>query len=82
MQDSADDSTFADITDATFTQVTTANDNLLYVGRINLRQNGVDRYLRAVATDAVAACVSSVEIILLNGYKLPVEQTNTVAFSV
>lgn len=60
VQDSADNSTFADITGAVFAEITTANDNTIYVGRV--RTKAYRRYLRVVSvvtTDDVllSACV-------------------------
>ena len=51
VQESSDDDTadsYADISGAAFTQVTTANDNAIYVARINL--TGTERYIRIVAS--------------------------------
>lgn len=47
LQDSADNSTFADITDATFTQVTSAAAGF---EKISINTNDVRRYVRAVGT--------------------------------
>lgn len=79
-QDSADNTTFADVTGAAFTQITTANDNNIYVGRLNLV--GLKRYLRVVAVVANAACVFSVTINLGAAKQLPVSQVNTSEFTV
>lgn len=50
--------TWADVTSGAFTQVTTANDNATY----ELDYTGGKRYLRAVATVGVAACIFGVTI--------------------
>jgi len=50
LQDSADNSTFADITGATFTQVTNANTSAAVSEKITININGAARYVRAVAT--------------------------------
>ncbi len=73
---------FADIPGAAFGQITTANDETVYVGRINLASGSRKRYLRAVATVDTAACVFGVSIILGSFRDLPVSQVNPVAFSV
>jgi hypothetical protein len=82
VQDSADNSTFADVTSAAFTQVTTAGGAKLYVGDIKLSKRA--RYIRVVHTGAGGSAagfvVATVE--LYSGRIKPVSQTNTVAFSV
>jgi len=71
----------ADITDAAFTTVTTANDDATYVGRINLR--GRDRYIRAAFTFTAVTQSKMGMIGVLSEAKIkPVTQLNTVAFSV
>jgi len=76
----ASGSGFADITDAAFAQITEANDNTVYVGRLNLV--GRKRYLRVVATVGTAACDLGVDVILGAAKELPVSQVNAAAFSV
>ena len=76
----ASGSGFADITDAAFAQITEANDNTVYVGRLNLV--GRKRYLRVVATVGTAACYLGVDVILGAAKELPVSQVNAAAFSV
>jgi len=78
-ESSASGSGFAAITGAAFTQVTTANDLTVYVGRISLL--GRKRYLRAVATVATAASIASVQFVLTSPHKVPVSQTNALAFN-
>lgn len=63
VQDSADNSSFADLSGAVFTQCTPSNDIAMYVGRIRC-DGGVRRYLRAVATQATAAAAASVSFVL------------------
>jgi hypothetical protein len=60
VEDSADDTTFADITGAVFTQVLPANDNQTLRGK--LKPGGFRRYVRVVATAAVAAGVVAADI--------------------
>ena len=55
--------TYADITGAAFTQVTTANDNAIYAGRIRLTPTR-KRFLRVVFVTAVAAGVAGAIIVL------------------
>lgn len=80
VQESADASSWADITGAVFAQITTSNDNTVYVGHLNL--NGRKRYLRVVSVVALAACELSVEVLLLGAHLEPVTQVNAVSFSV
>lgn len=75
----ASGSGFADITGATFAQVTTANDDTIYVAEIQTENH--KRYLRAVATcDGTNAVTLSVEIVLMDPIDGPAEQLETVAF--
>jgi len=53
---------YSAITGAAFTQITTANDNQEYIGRIDL--SGTERFIQISATDAVAACASSVTVLM------------------
>ena len=81
MQDSSDDSTYADITSAAFTEVTPTNDATTYIARIDLRKRS--RYLRAhLTTDGANAVTLSVTLILINSKYGPASQTHTVAFDV
>lgn len=83
VQESSDDGvadTYADVSGATFTAITTANDNAVYVGRVNLK--GRERYLRVVDTGTTQAMLGSALFVLLAAKQLPVSQTNTVAFTV
>jgi len=69
VQESSDDDTadsYADITGAAFTQVTTANDNAIYVARINL--TGTERYIRIVGTGVGASCELAASVILTPYY--------------
>ena len=75
----ASDSGFADITGAAFAQITEANDNNVYVGRLNL--TGRKRYIRVVAAVGTAACDLGVDVILGAARELPVAQVNDAAFS-
>ncbi|MCK9602186.1 MAG: hypothetical protein M0R06_24285, partial [Sphaerochaeta sp.] len=59
LQESDDNTTYADWTGGSFTQVTTSNDTAVY----EKEYTGTKQYLRAVATVAGAACVFSVDII-------------------
>jgi len=69
VQESSDDDTadsYADITGAAFTQVTTANDNAIYVARINL--TGTERYIRIVGTGVGSSQSYAVDVILTPYY--------------
>jgi len=80
VQESDDNSTFSDISGAAFTQITEANDNTIYVARINLEKR--KRYIRAVAVVGTAACDLGVVVLLGRAGEYPVSQVNSVAFSV
>jgi hypothetical protein len=80
IQESSDNTTFADITDVAFTEVDADNDALSYVGRINLR--GRKRYLRSVVVVANQTTPLYVGAILSQAKTEPVSQINTVAFDV
>jgi len=59
LQDSDDETTWTDVTDGAFTQVTEANDNAIQ----EKAYTGTRHYLRAVATVATAACEFGVSVI-------------------
>lgn len=72
IQDSADNSTFADVTGLTFTQVTaTGNSQILRVDGLNTSTRR--RYLRAVGTIAgtTPSFAFGVEILLGRAFRLP-----------
>lgn len=78
--DLADGSDMAAITGAAFTQVTAANDDALYVGRLNLESR--KRYIQVKnAGDGANAALVAAAIILAAPKTLPVTQQNTVAFN-
>lgn len=80
IESSADNSTWADISGATFAQITTANDEKVYVGSVACDLNA--RYLRAVvAGDGTNAVELSVVFVLMDPEVGPASQTNTVAFT-
>lgn len=74
--------TYAAITGATFTQITTSNDDNTYEGRIEA--HGVKRWIRAAATSAgtMTSGVVSCGFALLAGRDQPVAHKNTVVFNV
>lgn len=82
VQDSSDDSSYADVTGAVFTQMTTAGGAKHYVG--NVKAANVRRYIRVVQTGAggAAAGIATAQITLLNPRRAPVAQANTAVFSV
>jgi len=75
IQHSVDDSTWNDLASAVFTQVTTVNDEGIFIGRLSrgLGNYAKRRYFRAVLTVATAACVTGVVFILME--KQPVQNT-------
>lgn len=69
VQESSDDDTadsYADISGAAFTQVTTANDVTVYVARINL--DATERYIRVVGTGVGASQSYGVDVVLTPYY--------------
>lgn len=82
VQDSADNSTFADVASAAFTQLTTVGGAKLYVGDVKLSKRA--RYIRIVHTGAggSAAGFVAVTVELYNARIKPVAQTNAAVFSV
>jgi len=81
VQESADNSSFSDISGAAFTQITADNDEAIYVGRLKLGEKTRERYMRIVATVGTAACDLGVVVLLARAAISPVSQVNTVAFS-
>ena len=80
VEGSPDNSTWTDISGATFAQITTANDETVYVGSIACDLN--PRYLRAVvAGDNTNAVELSVDIILMDPEIGPATQVQTAAFN-
>lgn len=81
IQHSDDDSTYADVTGAVFTQSVDATDDGLYkLGRINLE--GCGRYIRAVQVTATAASDAGVIAILGEARGQAVTQTLDLDFNV
>lgn len=62
VQDSADNSSFADVSGLTFTQVTAANK----IAKLDIAVNGVRRYIKYVGTVGTGPVLISV---VLNGFK-------------
>ena len=80
VEGSPDNSTWTDISGATFTQITTANDETVFVGSIACDLN--PRYLRAVvACDGTNAVELGVTIVLMDPEVGPAAQVNTAAFT-
>jgi hypothetical protein len=78
LQESADNSSFADVATATFAQVTTAGGAQLQVMNINLAKR--KRYLRLVHTGAGGSAAGQAEacFVLVNPRYAPVSQDNAV----
>ena len=77
LQESSDNSSFSDVTSATFTQVTTAGGAKLYVMDINLSKRS--RYLRISHTGAGGSAAGTVYAVfeLYNARNMAVTQDNT-----
>ena len=74
---------FTAITSAAFTQIVAANDDTVYVARLKLQGTNPARlrYIKVLATVAVAACDVGIVVLLSKVGSLPISQANTVAFS-
>ncbi|MGB0889969.1 MAG: hypothetical protein ACPGWS_06755 [Solirubrobacterales bacterium] len=70
--DNAVSDAYADVTGATFTQITTANDTAVRVCQVRL--HGRERYLRMVGTVATAACIYG-GYVVLSGHEVDADQT-------
>lgn len=80
VEGSADNSTWADITDATIAEKVQADDQKVYVGRIDLSKQ--PRYIRVgYDVDDDAAIFGIMAVLLDKKYK-PASQENTLAFNV
>ena len=83
VQESDDDGSsdpYADVTGAAFTQVTTANDNGVQYGRLNLEDR--KKWIRIVAVTATNDVLHSVVIIPSNPLNGPQSDSANVAFNV
>lgn len=81
LQDSADDSTFADITGAAVTTVDATDDGTVIPCALKLEPNAINRYVRAVATIATANIALGVQLELMGSYSPPAESA-TLGFDV
>lgn len=79
VQESSDDSTYADVSGATFTAVTTANDNAIYAGALRLHNRL--RYLRVVATQSTDTAEFATTVVL-NEVDVSSRQSVTYTFDV
>lgn len=77
IQESDDNSTWNDITGAAFPQITSANDEKLYIGRIQIEHR--KRYFRAHETLATAASDYGCVALVINHPIQPVTQLSTTA---
>jgi hypothetical protein len=66
IQDSADNSSWADVTSAAFVAVTDSGDNQVQIGMLKLDGNTVRRYIRVVGVVATAAADYGASVLLLN----------------
>lgn len=75
VQDSADNSSFADIAGGgvSFTQVVPANDDAIYVGVVRLSDNNIRRYIRVVGVAATAASIYGASIHLARATAVPAQ---------
>jgi len=79
--------TYADLTGAAFTQVSSTNDDAVYVGRIRLNSatagttDKCNRYIKVQATVTTAAADLGVTVLLLGAVN-PSVTLNTMAFSI
>lgn len=80
VQDSADNSSFADVTGAAFGEKTPSNDNTIVVGRLNLRK--LRKFIRTVLVQGTAAGDLGCVVILASAGNLAVSQVASSEFSV
>ena len=69
VEESSDDAAadaYADISSASFTQVTPSNDNASYAMEIRLSQSNIERYIRVVGVLATAGGDYSIDVLLFN----------------
>src|SRR5574337_955689 len=67
VQDSADGSSWADVSGAAFTAVPDTGDNQVQIGMLKLDGNTVRRYIRVSTTVATAAADHGACVLLVNG---------------
>jgi len=81
VQESSDDSTWADVAGAAFTEITPSNDADSFEGRIDLSKRS--RYLRLhLTTDGSNAFTGSGGFVLIHPKYGPASHNNTVVFDV
>ena len=80
IQDSADGSSWADVTGAAFTQVTGTGDQSLQIARLKLDGNTVRRYVRAVTT-TVTAVIDHAVVFVLSGNQYNPQTVNALVFT-
>lgn len=72
VQDSADNSSFADVTGAAFAQIGASGDNQAVIGMLKLNGNTVRRYIRIVSTvQATFVADHGASVLLVNGHYHP-----------
>lgn len=81
IQDSADNSSFADVAGAAFAQIVNANDSVVRIARLKLDGNLVRRYIRVTSTVATATMEHTVTFVLSGNQYAP-QDANTVVFTV
>lgn len=81
IQDSADNSSFADVTGAAFAGLTAVDDNVVKIARLKLDGHLVRRYIRAVTTVGTATVDHTVTAVLSGSQYLP-QSVNAIAFIV
>lgn len=81
IQDSADNSDWADVTGAAFAQLTGSDDNVVKIARLKLDGNLVRRYIRVTSTVATAAIEHTVTFVL-SGNQYNPQSVNAIAFTV
>ncbi len=81
IQDSADNSTFADVSGAAFAQLTASDDQVIKIARLKLDGNLFRRYIRAVGTVGTATVDYTVTFVL-SGNQYKPQTANAIAFTV
>lgn len=71
IQDSADNSSWADVSGAAFTAVADTGDNQAQIAMLKLNGNTVRRYIRVVGVVGTAAADYGASVLLVNGHYKP-----------
>lgn len=82
IQDSADNSSWADVTGAVFAQIPNTGDGTLKIARLKLDGNLVRRYIRVSSTVEAALVAEHTVTFVCSGEQYKPQTVNAVAFTV